>query len=152
MPLLSKPTQSPQPIEIQSSETFVALNSSEKMPAAASQADVTQESTEKAWVLQESQFQVSYDLDLPKQGFAIQLAAVQQISSLSHLWLDLKQESQVYLLKRQKGFVLLLGAFQSRAQAQSKMNALNMDADIWIRSWKNLPSQDFQRLILNDAI
>jgi DamX protein len=144
-----------EPIEIQSSETFLPSMSAKNSASEAKTAvepQVDEPKPENLWKLQESQFQMSYELRLPKQGYTIQLAAVQQISSLSHLWLELKKESQVYLLKRQEGYVLLLGAFKSRAEAQAKMSRLRIDADIWIRSWKNLPAQDFQRLILNDAI
>ena len=103
--------------------------------------------------LDESDFTVQQAaLHTPQAGFTIQLAVVQQLQSLHVLWHQMEHQSEVYLLKSEKGFILLLGSFKSREEAQATADQFDFENEVWIRAWKNVLTDNMQSLILNDAI
>ena len=103
--------------------------------------------------LKESLFSAQTDIrDIPRSGYTIQLAAVKNIASLTKVWQQTQNAQELFLFKRAQGFILLLGQFSNREEAQKITEQFDLEAEVWIRSWKNIPTKKMQRLVLNDAI
>tara|TARA_B100001094_G_scaffold333356_1_gene411039 strand:+ start:4285 stop:5598 length:1314 start_codon:yes stop_codon:yes gene_type:complete len=116
-------------------------------------AQPAQAHTEENAKLTESLFSLQQGTaSIPKSGYTIQLAAVKNIASLTKVWQQTYSRQKLFLFKRAQGFILLLGQFPSREAAQQITEQFNLESEVWIRSWKNIPTKSMQRLILNDAI
>lgn len=65
---------------------------------------------------------------------------------------QLKHRSDLYLFKRKKGFILLLGQFELKEQALQSLNQLNLEQPAWIRSWRQVEGEYVQPMAINHVI
>ncbi|QDE29799.1 AAA family ATPase [Shewanella polaris] len=80
------------------------------------------------------------------QGFTLQLASVNDKSSLTPILAKLAQESQVFIMSNKQRYILFLGDFDDLAAANSKAKMLQKKyglAEPWVRKWADL--NDYKR-------
>ncbi|WP_445775764.1 AAA family ATPase [Shewanella sp.] len=81
------------------------------------------------------------------KGFTLQLASVNDKSSLSPILTKLAQEPQVYIMRYKQRFVIFLGDFDTFAAADAKAKQLQTQYLLsapWVRKWADLT--DYQRV------
>lgn len=81
------------------------------------------------------------------KGFTLQLASVNDKSSLSPILTKLTQEPHVYIMSYKQRFVILLGDFDTSAAAEAKSKQIQTQyrlAAPWVRKWADLT--DYQRV------
>ncbi len=81
------------------------------------------------------------------KGFTLQLASVNDKSSLSPILTKLAQEPHVYIMSYKQRFVIFLGDFDTSSAAEAKSKQIQTQyrlAAPWIRKWADLT--DYQRV------
>ncbi len=78
---------------------------------------------------------------LPEAGFGLQLASVKQPRSLQDVMERLSDESDLIVLKDGDWFLVIIGEFETRSEADAKAKALMTQYGLtapWVRKWSGM--------------
>ncbi|GLS82176.1 AAA family ATPase [Paraferrimonas haliotis] len=79
--------------------------------------------------------QYSNDRTLPVNGFTIQLASVEQLSSIMPIVPKLANIEQAYVLSAEASLILAYGEFETKEQAITVATELALPSGFWVRPW-----------------